>query len=209
VDPFEGLGGDVAEIPDVLGAEIGQFGLLPIPPQILDGVEFGGVGGEAFDVELGLFPLHIGLHQPAVVDGRPIPQQQDLAGYLAVEGFEEGDDLRAFDRAGVEPEVEVAPGQAGDRRKTIPVEVEGQHRGLAAGRPRPDPLRFLAQPAFVEEDERPPLPAGFFLRRGQVLVFHSAMADSLRSRARPTGRCGLNPSWPSSRQTCTVLNRWP
>ena len=71
----------------------------------------------------------------------------------------------------VEPEVEVAKGDAGGRRKLLPVEVELEHRRPAARRPRAAAMRPLAQPAFVDEDDRAALFLGFFLRAGQVLVF--------------------------------------
>jgi hypothetical protein len=51
----------------------------------------------------------------------------------------------------------------------------------------------LAQSTFVDEDDRAALFCGFFLMLGQVLRFHWSMASSLRSSARPAGRCGLQP----------------
>lgn len=45
-DACESLRGEVAEFPDVLGAEVGQLALFPIGPQVLDGIEFGSVGGQ-------------------------------------------------------------------------------------------------------------------------------------------------------------------
>lgn len=131
----------------------------------------------------------------------PVPEQQDFAGHLAVQRLEEGDDLRAFDRADVQAKAEVPPAQAGDGGDILPVEVEREYRGLPNQRPGPGPMWPLAQPALVEEDDGPTLLAGFFLRRGHCLVFQSAIFASSRSRARPTGRWGLKPSWPSRRQT--------
>jgi hypothetical protein len=52
-------------------------------------------------------------------------------------------------------------------------------------------VRALTQTAFVDEDDRAAFFLGFFLMAGQVLRFHSTMASSLRSSARPAGRCGL------------------
>ena len=62
-------------------------------------------------------------------------------------------------------------------------------------------MRPLTQSAFVDEDDRAPLFLGFFLRVGQVFFFHLRIASSLRSRALPTGRCGLQFSARSSFQT--------
>ena len=55
-------------------------------------------------------------------------------------------------------------------------------------------MRLLTQSAFVDEDDRTFFFAGFFLMAGQVLRCQPRMASSLRSRALPTGRCGLQPS---------------
>ena len=55
-------------------------------------------------------------------------------------------------------------------------------------------MRLLAQPAFVDEDDRAPFAARFFLMAGQVRLFHARIARSFRSRARPVGRWGLQPS---------------
>lgn len=143
-DALEGLAGGVTEFPDVLGAEVGQFVPLPVAPQILHGIEFRGVGRQALDVQPVGLGLEVGGDESAAVDGRAVPQQQDLAGQLPVQGLKELDHLRALDRTGVQPEVEVAQGQAGDRREALPAEVECQHRRLAERRPSARPVRPLA-----------------------------------------------------------------
>jgi hypothetical protein len=52
-------------------------------------------------------------------------------------------------------------------------------------------MRPLIQSVFVNEDDHSVFLLGFFLMAGHVLRFHSAMASSFRSSARPFGRCGL------------------
>jgi len=59
----------------------------------------------------------------------------------------------------------LAPGDAGGGRQHLPVEMMLQHRGLPAWGPRPHPLRALAQPALVDEDDGAPLREGFFNSR--------------------------------------------
>jgi len=49
----------------------------------------------------------------------------------------------------------------------------------------------LSAPAFVDQNDLAALFLGFLSRVGQVAFFHSAMAASLRSSARPTGRWQL------------------
>lgn len=204
-DALERLAGGVAELPDSFGAEVGEFVLLPVSPELLDGVEFGGIGGQALDVQPRVLFLDKGGDEAAAMEGRAVPKQQYVAGHLPVQRPQETDDLGAPDRTGMQLEVEVAPCQPGDRRNTFPIEVEGEHRGLTTWRPRAGPMRPLAQSAVIEENEGAALPAGFFLRRGQSRAFQSAIFASLRSRARPTVRCGLNPIWCKSRQTWTEL----
>ena len=110
---------------------------------------------------------------------------------VADQSLQEVDDLQLADGAGIEPEVEVAQGQPGGNGKFLPVEVELQHGCLAAGRPGAATMGLLTQSAFVDEDDRAALILGFFLVAGQVFRRQLRMASSLRSRALPTGRCGL------------------
>ena len=81
---------------------------------------------------------------------------------------EEIDHLRGANGRGIEPEVTVPPGDAGGGREHLPIEVVLQHRRLPARRPGPHPMRSFAQSAFVDEDDRAPFPAGFFLIPGQT-----------------------------------------
>ena len=88
-------------------------------------------------------------------------------------------------------EIEVPERQATSDRDGLPIKVILQRRGLPARSPGAAAVRALAQPAFVDEDDRPAFFLRFFLMAGQVLRFHSTMASSFRSSARPLGRCGL------------------
>src|SRR5688572_3895946 len=104
----------MAEFPDVLWAEVGQFGFLPVAPQIFDRIDFRGIGREPLDVQpLGL-RFEISGHFTTTMDGSAVPQEEDFTWELAVQGAQEGDDPRAVDGAGVQLEVKVAPGQTGD-----------------------------------------------------------------------------------------------
>ena len=139
-DAFEGLAGRVAEFPEVLRAEVGEFVFLPIGPEVLDRIEFRGVGRQPLDVQ----PVTLGVEEsgdePTAVNRSSIPQQEDFAGQLPVQGAEEGNHLRAADRSSVQLEVKVLPGQSGNRRDILPVKVEGQDRGLTTQGPRPGPM---------------------------------------------------------------------
>ena len=117
--------------------------------------------------------------------------------------FRKVDDLQLANRAGIEPKVKVAQRQPGRHRKLLPIEVELQQRRLAARRPGAATMRLLTQSAFVDEDDRAVLFSGFFLMAGHLLHFQSRMASSLRSRALPTGRCGLQ------RSARRIFQTWP
>ena len=99
-------------------------------------------------------------------------------------------------------EIETPERHTGRHRDGFPVEVILQDRRLTTGCPRPATVWALAQSAFVDEDNRTPFFLGFFLIAGQVFRCHSRMASSLRSNARPAGRCGLQFSCRNSFQTC-------
>ena len=90
---------------------------------------------------------------------------------------------------------------SGDDRDVIPVETELHHRALALHRPGANPRGTLRQARFVDEDDQPPLSAGFFLSPGQVRFFQCSMATASRSSARRSGFWLENPSCPSRRQT--------
>ena len=144
------------------------------------------------------------LHHPAAVRRQAVPDDQQRAVNVTDQSLQKVDDFELADRAGIEPKVKIAQRQPGRNRKLFPVEVELQQRRLPARRPGAAAMRLLAQSAFVDEDDRAALFAGFFLMAGHLWRFHSRMPCSLRSRAWPTGRCGLQPSargifhtWPS------------
>lgn len=71
------------------------------------------------------------------------------------------------------------------------MEVVLEHGRLTAGSPGAATMGPLAQPAFVDEDDRTPFLLGFFLMAGQRFLFHSSIVASSRSSARPAGRCTL------------------
>src|ERR1019366_1217051 len=208
-DALQSLRCEVPKLPNVLGAEVGQLALLPIAPKIFDRVEFRSVSGQVGDCDSLLVFLHVAADPEAAVDLGAVPDDEELAVAMAPKLSEEGDYLRGPDCPGVNAETEGSAGEPGDGRKLLPVEVELQDRGLADRSPGADPVGPLAQPALVYKDNGAPLPQGFFLRLGHSWLFQASMAASSRSRARLTGRCGLKPIRPKSRQTWTVLKHGP
>jgi hypothetical protein len=112
------------------------------------------------------------------------------------------DDLWTLDRLIVQLKVEIIKGDARNHAQRFPVEVVLQDRGLPARGPSAHFVRPGAESAFVDQNDLAAFFLGFFLSAGQVTFFHSAMAASLRSSARPTGRWQLQPSCRSNFQTC-------
>lgn len=130
-----------------------------------------------------------------------IPDYQQSARQMTQQVREKVHHLRGADGLSVKPKIKVPPGDAGDGREHLPIEMILQHRGLSARRPSPYPMGSFAQPAFVDEDDGAPLAERFFLSRGQRTRFQYRIASSSRSSARPVGRWQLQPSWRRMRQT--------
>ena len=163
----EGAAQGVRERPDVLGGAIGQR-LLGVRPHKLVRVELGRVGGEGVDVEPGPAPKELA-HDPALVDGASVPEEDHLPPEVPQEVPEKADDLHAGDVGGVE--VDIQPQAAIGRRHregrdggdpVAPVAV-AQEGGKAAGRPGLRDVRDEQEPAFVEEREMGPTSSGVFL----------------------------------------------
>src|SRR5205823_4705448 len=126
------------------------------------------------------------------------------------------DDLRTLDRTSVQPEIETQERESSNRRQTLPVEIELENGGLPAGRPRATPMRPLAQSAFVDEDDRAPFSARFFLIVGQFFLFQLRLSStpvSLRSGtvAPSVQRSGEPPSHvvpPRTDSNPRLVNAW-
>jgi len=102
------------------------------------------------------------------MNGRAIPEDQEGCLEVAQECFQEFDDLRTLDRAGVDLEIEVPESDSRNDRKTLPTESLLDHRGLTTRRPSAHPVGTRAQTAFVEEDDGAALSRRFFFRFGQT-----------------------------------------
>jgi hypothetical protein len=187
-DAAQAMGGPAGELPEVTGAQVGQFMLFPITPEILHRVEFGGVRRETFHPDFAVESGDVLADELAAMDAGPVPDDEQLAGDMALQMAQKLDDPLAGDGSLVEPEVKVPPGQSSDGRELVPVEVELQHGGLPFWTPGAHPVGLLAQSAFVDEDEGAPFRFGIFLIQGHFTRFQWVISASLRSRARPVGR---------------------
>ena len=106
---------------------------------------------------------------------------------VCLQRLEKRNDLLFPDRTIVQPKGDAEPMQSGNDRHMILVEMELHHRTLAFYRPGAHPRRALRQARFVDKDNQPILPAGFFLSAGQMRFFHRSIASSSRSNARRSG----------------------
>lgn len=192
-----------AELRVVGGAQVGKFVLFPVGPDVFHRVQLRRVRWQESELDVAMQRIEEVANQAAAVHRQAVPDNQHPSPQAAPQLAEEVHHLLPSHRARIQLEVKVPGSESGHRRQLLPVEVVLQDRRLAARRPGAAAVRALAQSAFIDEDERPPLPLGFFFSVGQVSRFHRAMRSSSRSRARPTGRCGLQPRLRSSRHT------WP
>ena len=160
------------QLPEVGRAEVRQFVLLPVGPQILDRVEFRRIARKIFQPQTSALLLYELPHRAAAMTGQSVPNDQQLAGNVPQQVREKLDDLRAADRSRKQPEIEVPPRHPRYRRQGLPVEVILQNRRLSARRPSAAAMGALAQSAFVDEDEGPAFVFGLFFNSGQRCRFH-------------------------------------
>jgi hypothetical protein len=141
-----------------------------VAPHILDWIEFGRVGGEAFDDHALAGGGDVILDQQTAMDRRPIPKNQNPARDMPLQVLEKFDDLWAFDAAFMDLKVKPPQGQPANDREAFPVEGFVQDGRLPARSPGANTRWASAQPTFIDEDDGSPLAAGFFLRRAIPLV---------------------------------------
>ena len=190
----QGAGGGVTEFPAVLGTEVGQFMLLEMTPDVLGGIQFGGIGWQGLQVDALVQCADEVTHRPTSMNPSAIPDNQQSAGQMPQQMAQELDDLGTLDRSVKELEIEVGEGQSRHHRELLPIEVVLQHRRTTTRGPSANPVRLLAQSALINEDNQPIFAERFFLMSGQRCRFQWRMACSLRSSARPTGRWQLQPN---------------
>lgn len=184
------------------GNQIGDLMGFEMSPHIFDGIEFGRIGWQPLDLNASLGGGDEVFDQPAAMNGGAIPEDQDFAGNMPLEMFEELNDLKTFDAAVMDLKKEPPQGQAADDRKAFPIERLLKHWGLSSRSPGACAGRTGAQPAFIDKGYGSALPTRLFFNAGQTSRFQRAIALSSRSMARRSGRWQLNPLAPSKRHTC-------
>jgi hypothetical protein len=144
-----------AELAEVFRAGARERVMLPVAPEVLDRIRFVRVAGEPFDhqaIALGIDGLP---HEAASMGRKAVPDHEELPGDVPEEVFEKRDDLGSLDRTGEEAEDEVPDRDPGDSGEQVPVEVELEDVRPTSWRLGTAAAGSPAQPALVEEDDRP------------------------------------------------------
>lgn len=110
-DSAQPVGSPTRKVPQVARAEIGQFALLPVSPEVFDRVEFGGVSRKTFHPEFPLKGGEVIADEMASVNGGTVPDYQKLARHMVLEMFEKLDHLGALDGPLKEAKIKVPPSQ--------------------------------------------------------------------------------------------------
>ena len=84
-DAAQAVGRPARETPQVSGAEVGQFMLLPVGPEILHGVKFGRIGWQTAGEDCALQRFEVLADGGGTMDGRAIPDDQQLARQMTLQ----------------------------------------------------------------------------------------------------------------------------
>jgi hypothetical protein len=175
---------------------------LPVPPQILHGIKFWGIGGKKLQFQSTSGSNNKFTDHPTPMASQPVPYDQDLTPDMTQQVFQELHHLRTADRTGKQTKIKVSPRYPRYCRQMLPIEMVLKNGGLSFGRPRPTTVRPLTQPTLVDKDYRSLLFLGFFLSLGQRFFFQPSIFSSSRSNARLAGLWQLQPS------SCKIRHTW-
>src|SRR5262249_26755462 len=192
----------IAQFAESLRTKVAKLMVLPVAPDVLHRIKLRSIGGQVLNADGAILLGHKVLDQPATMRFGAVPNHQKLLFNVTLKMGEKLNNLRAFNTARIKLEIEIPPGNSGNRRKLLPVKAILQNRCLAFRRPRPATVRPLAESTLINEHYRAPLALGFFLSSGQRRFSHCLMAGSSLSRALPTGRWQLQPSFFNNQITC-------
>jgi len=192
----------------IKGGIVGEGIGFQIGPQVLHGIEFGGVRGQIFQV--------CRARQDALVDElalvrlEAIPDEHDGRVQLTLQMLEEIHGALSIDVGiGMQPKVQRDPiaiwqdAQRGDGRDLVlGATALAQYWRVSAHAPGAAYQRRHEHPGFVEENDARPQACGVFFTRGQSCSIQARMRSSSRSTARRVGFWGENPRPCSRRLTC-------
>ena len=185
---------------DIQCNHIGHGVHFRVSPDVLNGVEFGGIGWKIADMKTPMLFAQL-MDLDSSVRRKAVPDDDDRARQFLQEILEEGlHGVRVDIGAGMQAEVKTEATSAGqyaqggnDGDLFVRTGSLIQQRGLPLWAPCAPDERRHHQAAFVDEDEVSLQAGGFFLMRGQSSFTHCAILSSSRSTARRSGFWGLHP----------------
>ena len=118
--------------------------MFQVRPDVFDRVQFGGVSRQAFDVNSSAQTADIFGDDLATVGRKPIPHNEEFAGYVPNQMLKKDNYVPAGDRFFEQLKVEVPQRSPGNDRQRLPVEMMLEDGCLATRRPSPASMRSLA-----------------------------------------------------------------
>ena len=177
---FESSCSESLHFTDRVAAQVGQFVLLGVGPDVFRRVQLGRIAGQVFHHDLSIGRCQIVRHDFAGVSRQSIPDDEQLAAYLFQQAAQEFHNLLFLDGALHKAKVKLPIAQRCNHRQMSPVDAVPQQRRLAFGRPGSHARGPFAQTGFINEEDRSPLSAGFFLTSASACA---AIAESLSRHA--------------------------
>lgn len=174
--------GFLPQVGQVFRTKVRQGVPFEMPPDVLDGIELGGVRRESRKDEITGRTLDIGAHVATAMHRQSIPDHQQRSGNLAAEVTEKLHRLPAVDAPPIQTEVEFPPSDARDDREFAPRMTEHQLGCSPFGRPSAHDIGSFRQAAFVHKDEGATFLHRLFLARA------TCASSSGQSWARPVAR---------------------
>lgn len=117
------MAGSFTQIPEIAGADVRQFVLLQIGPDILDRIQFRRVGRQPVNLDSAFERVEIVPDQLAAMRGQAIPNDREFAGDGAQQVGQEDDDVFAANRFFKDLEIEIPDCQPCNQGKSLPIEV--------------------------------------------------------------------------------------
>ena len=207
---LDGTGGTASpcgESDQVVRRIVGQRIGLEVGPQVLDWVEFRGIGRKVFKMSRVWRDAFI--DQLTEVRLEAIPDEEDGRAQLVLQVFEKvhhalGIEVGIGEQAKVKRHAITcgADAQGGDRRDLLMTSrALPEYRGVPAQAPRAAHERGHQEPRFVEKDHSGVQAGSVFFTRGQSCSIQAWIRASSRSTARRVGFCGEKPRPCRSRLT--------
>jgi hypothetical protein len=177
--------------------------MLEVPPHILDRIEIRRIPRQPFYLEpLCRILRQEVLDQPAAMNGRTVPDHQDVAGDVLQEMFQKAHDGLAAIGPALHAHQELPMlGQGTDGRHMVPRQWDAQDRRLSTWCIGADPRWKQVEARFIYPDDGLLLRGSVFFSAGQRSSHHAAMTASSRWAARTIGFCTLKPQVRSKRLT--------